>query len=188
MASRKPRRRAGGRSSSPQKKDQMPLIMGGAGLLVLIVILAVVNSGGSASDQEDDTAGNASASQPAQAQVPKSIIGSSSSKSGMTPDRPAPSLSQETLVKMEALYRKAKAVSDEGIRLGIAGDNMKKRAKQSEAKVFIDAAKSLVESHSLWFEEADMSGWEVPGIYVTMNKIYGKLSTLQKTVRMNGGK
>ena len=54
--------------------------------------------------------------------------------------------------------------------------------------VFIDAAKSLVESHNLWFEEADMSGWEVPGIYVTMNKIHGKLSTLQKTVRMNGGK
>ncbi len=187
MASRKPRRRSGGRSSSPKKKDQTPLIMGGAGLLVLIVILAVVNSGGSASDQEGDAAGNSSAKQPAQADAPKSIIGTSSSKSGMTPDRPAPSLSQDTLAKMQDLYRQAKAISDEGMRLGIAGDNKKKRAKQSEAKVLIDKAKSLVESHSSWFEEADMEGWAVPGVYVTMNKIYGKLSTLQKTVRMNGG-
>ena len=52
----------------------------------------------------------------------------------------------------------------------------------------IDAIKALIEGPSTWYEEADFGGWAIPAEYATMNKIYGKVSRLEKTIRMNGGK
>ena len=89
---------------------------------------------------------------------------------------------------MSALYSEAKALSDEGIKLQKSGEKMAGSAKQSAAKVKVDAIKDLIEVQSLWYEEADMDGWAIPGEYRAMNKIYAKLSRLEKTIRMNGGK
>ena len=179
--------RTGGRSSSSQKNNQMPLMLGGAGVLVLIVILVLSNKGGG--DDTNDSGSNPSATQPEkQSAAPSPELSMASAKSGKTPDRPAPALTQDTLNKMNELYAEAKAISDEGMKLLGQGNNMDSRTKQSEAKVKVDQIKSLIEAPSSWYEEADFGGWAIPAEYETMNKIYGKVSRLEKTIRMNGGK
>lgn len=190
MASRTPtRRRAGGRSSSrPQQNNQMPMIIGGVGLLVLIIILVMVNSGGG-DDDTNDTGGNAPAKQPAsQPEKLRSNVPVSGGAAGKSPDRPAPALTQDTLNKMADLLAEAKSISNSGFALLKEGKNMAARTRQSEAKVKIDQIKALIEEPSLWYEEADMGDWSIPAEYVAMNKLYSKMSTLQKTIRMQGGK
>lgn len=195
MASRtsSSRRAGSGRSSgrsSPQKNNQMPMILGGAGLLVVILALVMFNKGGG--DETPSNGGSSGGAKPAaQSSQPAPVavnVEMSAAKSGKTPERAAPPLTQETLTKMETLYAEAKAISDAGIKLQNSGQKMAGSAKQAEAKVKIDAIKALIEGPSGWYEEADFGGWAVPAEYATMNKIYGKVSTLEKTIRMNGGK
>ncbi len=190
MASRTPtRRRAGGRSSSRrQQNNQMPMIIGGAGLLVLILILVMFNSRGGGGDA-DDTGANAPAKQPAnQPEKPRSNVAVSGGLPGKSPDRPAPTLTQDTLNKMSDLLAEAKSISNSGFALLKEGKNIEARTRQSEAKVKIDEIKALIEEPTLWYEEADMGDWSIPAEYVAMNKLYGKLSTLLKTIRMQGGR
>lgn len=160
----------------------MPMIIGGVGVLVLIVILVMVNSGG---DDKNDTGGNAPAKQP---EKPRGSVPLPGASAGNTPDRPAPPLTQDTLDKMAKLLAEAKAISNSGFALLKDGKNMEARTKQSEAKVKIDQIKALIEEPSLWYEEADMGEWSIPAEYVAMNRLYSKMSTLQKTIRMQGGK
>lgn len=167
----------------------MPMIIGGAGLLVLILILVMVNSRGGGGDDIDDPGANAPAKQSAnQPEKPRSNVAVSGGSPGKSPDRPAPTLTKDTLNKMADLLAEAKSISNSGFALLKAGKNIEARTRQSEAKVKIDEIKALIEEPSLWFEEADMDGWSIPAEYVAMNKLYGKLSTLQKTIRMQGGK
>jgi hypothetical protein len=190
MASRtSTRRRAGGRSSSRrQQNNQMPMIIGGAGLLVLIIILVMVKSRGGG-DDADDTGANAPANQPAtQPEKPRSNVAVSGGLPGKSPDRPAPTLTQDTLNKMSDLLAEAKSISNSGFALLKEGKNFEARTRQSEAKVKIDEIKALIEEPTLWYEEADMDDWSIPAEYVAMNKLYGKLSTLLKTIRMQGGR
>lgn len=167
----------------------MPMILGGAAL-VLVLILVLVNSGGGGSDDDNnnnDSGGNTPAQQPAQ-RTPSPSVTVGSDTSGKTPDRAAPPLSQDMLSKMTSMYAEAKALSDEGIKLQKSGEKIAGSAKQSAAKVKVDAIKDMIEEQSLWYEEADMGGWAIPGEYTAMNKIYAKISRLEKTIRMNGGK
>tara|TARA_R110002096_G_scaffold358_15_gene2157 strand:- start:366 stop:860 length:495 start_codon:yes stop_codon:yes gene_type:complete len=164
------------------------MIIGGAGLLVLILILVMANSGGSG-DENNESGGTTPAKQPAnQPAKPRGDVPVAGSSAGKTPDRPAPPLSQATLGKMRDLLAEATAISDAGMKLLGQGENMESRRKQSEAKVKVDEIKDLIEKPSRWYEEADMGGWAIPGEYVTMNRLYAKLSKLEKRIRMQGGK
>jgi hypothetical protein len=166
----------------------MPMIIGGVGLLVLILILVIFNFRGGG-DDADDAGGNVLANQPAnQPEKPRSNVAVSGGSAGKSPDRPAPTLTQGTLNKMGDLLAQAKSISNSGFALLKEGKNIEARTKQSEAKAKVDEIKALIEEPSLWFEEADMGGWSIPAEYVAMNKLYSKLSTLQKTIRMQGGK
>ena len=166
------------------------MILGGAGLLVVILAMVMFNKGGG--DETPSSGGSSGGAKPAaQSSQPAPVavnVEMSAAKSGKTPERAAPPLTQETFTKMETLYAEAKAISDAGMKLLGEGKNMDSRAKQSEAKVKIDAIKALIEGPSTWYEEADFGGWAIPAEYATMNKIYGKVSRLEKTIRMNGGK
>lgn len=165
----------------------MPMIIGGVALVVLIVILVMANRGGG--EDTNDSGSNTPATQPSkQPAAPSNPLSMAGAKSGKTPDRPAPPLSEATLNKMNELLAEAQAISNAGMKLLGEGKNMESRDKQSEAKVKIDAIKAMIETQSEWYEEADLSGWAIPSEYATMNKIYGKVSSLQKTIRMNGGK
>lgn len=189
MASRSSsRRRAGGRSSSrSQQNNQMPMIIGGFVLLAVILIVWAISSGGD--DGTSGTGGSREASPVTkQPQKPRSNVAVSGGKSGQTPGRPAPALTQDMLNKMSDLLAQAKSISDSGFKLLKEGKNMEARTRQSEAKVKIDEIKKLIEEPSLWYEEADMDGWSIPPEYVALNRLYSKMSTLQKTIRMQGGK
>jgi len=163
------------------------MILGGVGVLVLIMLIVMANGGGDDDDEggNTDNQSNQPAKQP-EAPAPKVQLGSA--KAGKTPDRPAPALSQELLSKITGLYREAKAVSDEGIKLTKAGEREQGVAKQNEAKVKIDAIKAMIDDQLLWQEEADMGDWAQPPEYATLTNIYAKISRTQKSIRMNGGK
>ena len=187
MASRtRSRRRASGRSSSRNNSNQMPMVFGGLGVVVLIIIIAMANRGGGEVDADTD---NESTKQPEkQSETRKPRVQLSDAQRGKTPDRPAPPLTQETLSAVSKLLAEAKALSDEGIKMRLGGDNRGCRAKQSQAKVKIDQLKSMIETQSLWQEEADMGDWAQPAEYVTLANIYIKIGRTQKTIRMQGGK
>ena len=89
---------------------------------------------------------------------------------------------------MSDLLAEAKSISNSGFALLKEGKNFEARTRQSEAKVKIDEIKALIEEPTLWYEEADMDDWSIPAEYVAMNKLYGKLSTPLKTIRMQGGR
>ena len=112
----------------------------------------------------------------------------SAAKAGKTPDRPAPPLTAATLTRVRELLQEAKAISNDGVRERTAGNNMKARAKQSEAKKKIDELKLLIADASGWQEEADMGDWEQPGAYVTLGEIWSEMARLQKKIRMSGGR
>ena len=164
------------------------MIIGGVGLLVLILILVIANRGGGG-DEDNDGGGDTPAKQPAsQPQQQRSDVPVAGGAAGKTPDRPAPALSQATLGKMRDLLAEATEISNAGMKLRLAGENMPARKKQSEAKEKIDEIKNLIAGPSGWYEEADMGGWSIPGEYVTMNRLYAKLSKLEKQIRMQGGR
>ena len=87
-----------------------------------------------------------------------------------------------------ALVDEAKALNNDATRLRNAGDNRGARAKNSEAKRKIDAAIASIEAPSVWHEEAELEEWAMPAEYVTLGHLYGRISKLQKRIRMGGGK
>ena len=92
------------------------------------------------------------------------------------------------LQKANALVDEAKALNNDATRLRNAGDNRGARAKNSEAKRKIDAAIASIEAPSVWHEEAELEEWAMPAEYVTLGHLYGRISKLQKRIRMGGGK
>ena len=154
-------------------------------MLLLIVILTIYyrDSGNGA-----DKGGDPASTQPRTSSGVPPQPRMSSAKAGKTPGRPAPALTAATLSRVRELLQEAKAISNDGVRERTAGNNMKARAKQSEAKKKIDELKLLFADASEWQEEADMGDWEQPGAYVTLGKIWGEIARLQKKVRMSGGR
>jgi len=165
----------------------MPMIAAGVGVLVLVIF--IMSSGGGGGGEPDQGSEDQSTSQPTtQSQPAPANVRLANAQSGKAPGRPAPPLTQETLSKVRSLLAEAKALSDDGIRLRKTGDNMGCRKKQSEAKVKIDQLKAMIETQSLWQEEAEMGDWAQPAEYVTLGRIYAKIGMTEKTIRMQGGK
>ena len=164
------------------------MILGGLGAVVLGLFLLTSGGGGGGGGDEEESNDQSNRQPPQQSQPPTPSANMSSAQGGKAPGRPAPPLSQETLSKVRQLLAEAKTMSDDGIRLRKSGDNKGCRAKQSAAKVKIDQIKSMIETQSLWQEEAEMSDWAQPAEYVTLARIYVKIGTTEKTIRMQGGK
>jgi hypothetical protein len=163
------------------------MILGGLGVVALVIFL-LTSGGGGGGGGEDESNDQSNRQPPQQSQPPTPSANMSSAQGGKAPGRPAPPLSQETLSKVRQLLAEAKTMSDDGIRLRKSGDNKGCRAKQSAAKVKIDQIKSMIETQSLWQEEAEMGDWAQPAEYVTLARIYVKIGTTEKTIRMQGGK
>ncbi|MCA8974466.1 MAG: hypothetical protein KDC98_07075 [Planctomycetes bacterium] len=158
----------------------------GAGAIAIVIILVVMMRGGG--DEKADT--------PAVAPPAASPAGGASSapvqvgtpKAGKKPDRPAPELTQETLSKLDQLLAEAKTHYNEGVKKRTAGDNSGAREAQAKAKTLLDEWQALVATQLRWQEEAEMEGWEQPGTYDLLSRRYPKFSSLEKSVRMGGGK
>ena len=167
----------------------MPMILGGVAALGALVALIVFSqqSGG-----DDGGAGQQPAptkrAAPAANARPTTKLKTGAARAGKAPARPAPTLTAEMLQKANALVDEAKALNNEGTRLRNAGDNRGARAKNSEAKRKIDAAIASIEAPSVWHEEAELEEWAMPAEYVTLGHLYGRISKLQKRIRMGGGK
>ena len=168
----------------------MPLIASAAAILVLGLVVFLMNSqsgggdGGETSappEQRQPAAPSRSATQATQLKM-------GTATAGKTPDRPAPTLTNEMLQKANAMIDEAKELNNEGTKLRNAGDNRAARAKQSEAKRKIDEAKLLLAAPSAWQEEADLEGWAMPAEYVTLANLYVRIAKYQKRIRMAGGK
>ncbi|MFN3243147.1 MAG: hypothetical protein ACE37K_16725 [Planctomycetota bacterium] len=168
----------------------MPLILGGVGALVLVVVLVMLNSksGDDDKDTGDGQTQQQPAKQPARLVGPKTELKMGSAKAGKTPDRPAPTLTQEMLQKAAGVIQEAKVLNNEGVRLRSAGDNQGSRAKNSEAKSKLDQVKEMLDAPLTWQEEADLEGWSMPAEYSALGNLYGELSKLEKRIRMGGGK
>jgi len=168
----------------------MPLILGGVGALLLIVVLVMLNSkSGGDDDQQGDNQQNQQ--QQAKPEPKKSApmpLKTGSAKAGKTPDRPAPTLTNEMLAKANGMIEEAKALNNEGVKLRNGGDNKAARAKQAEAKRKLDECIAFLEVPALWQEEADLEGWAMPAEYVTLGHLYVRIAKYQKRIRMSGGK
>lgn len=168
----------------------MPLILGGVGALVLVLVLVMLNS--KSGDDDNNDGDNQQQQQPAKQPTkpvgPKTQLKMGSAKAGKTPDRPAPTLTQEMLQKAATLIQEAKVLNNEGVKLRSSGDNKGSRAKNSEAKRKLDEVKSMLDAPLTWQEEADMEEWAMPAEYTALGNLYGQLSKLEKRIRMGGGK
>ena len=167
----------------------MPMILGGVaalGALVALIVFSQQSGGdeGGAAQQPAPTKRSA----PASTATPTTRLKTGAARAGKTPARPAPTLTAEMLQKANALVDEAKALNNDGTRLRNAGDNRGARAKNSEAKRKIDAAIASIEAPSVWHEEAELEEWAMPAEYVTLGHLYGRISKLQKRIRMGGGK
>ncbi len=190
MSSRTPPRpRTGGRAPLPvrsaPKSNPMPLILGGVGLLVVVILLVVMSQGGK-KPAAAPTPTPAAQPKPAHQAAPTQVA-AGAAKAGKTPTKPAPALTQETMQKAATLLDAANALFNEGVKLRTGGDNTGARAKQSEAKDKIDEIKTLLAAPLRWQEDADLEDWAMPAIYASLGTFYGKVSSLEKKVRMSGG-
>ena len=162
----------------------MTVMIGAIAVVVVIVLVVMMKGGG---DKKEEPKKDPAPVAAAPAPVPAAGT-AGTAKAGKTPGRPAPALTQETLGKLDELMAKAKAAYNEGSTKRTAGDNDGARAKQAEAKVHLDQWKELVAAQLVWQEEAQMGDWAQPAEYPTLEKKFGPFATLEKTVRMGGGK
>lgn len=176
--------------SSSSGSNSMPMILGGVGVLVVVVVLVMMNSGsGGKPDPAPETAQpKPAAAAPAGQPAAPAPVELASAKTGKTPSRPAPTLTQDMLGKVRSLTATAGALFNEGVKLRNGGDNAGARDKQAQAKDTLDQVQSLLKDQLLWQEEAQMEGWAQPAEYITLEREYGATMTLTKKVRMQGGK
>lgn len=172
---------------SAPKSNPLPLILGGLGLLVVVIVLVVMSQSGGKGGATPAPA-KPPAANGKQPHVPAATsVPTGSAKAGKTPTTPPPALTQDTLQKAASLLDEAKTLCNDGVRLRNSGDSTGASAKQSEAKVKIDAIKSLLAAPLRWQEEADLEGWAMPAEYTALGTFYGSVSSLEKKVRMSGG-
>ncbi|MCA8953461.1 MAG: hypothetical protein KDE27_28370 [Planctomycetes bacterium] len=164
------------------------MIMIGAAAVAIVVVIFLIMPGGG--DDSGKTSGGdskpavADKSTPLQAQP----ASAGTAKTGKTPARPAPPLSQETLTKLDELLAAAKVHYNAGVTARNAGNNAEARAEQAKAKEQLDQWEQLVEAQLRWQEEAEMEEWAQPAEYDLLTRRYPQFSKLQKSVRMGGGK
>ena len=168
----------------------MPLVLSAGAILLLVLVVAMLNSqsGGDEGGEAQDPPEQRQPAAPSRSAPQATQLKMGTATSGKTPDRPAPTLTNEMLQKANAMIDEVKALNNEGTRLRNAGDNRAARAKQSEAKRKIDEVKALLEAPSAWQEEADLGGWAMPAEYVTLANLYVRIAKYQKRIRMAGGK
>lgn len=165
----------------------MPLILGGIGGLAVLIVVVVMMTSKSGDAGDGDGGNQPAAKQPAQPAASSVAMPKAAAKDGKTPDRPAPPLTNQMLKDALGLLDEAKSLSGEGLELRKAGNNMECREKMSQAKVKIDAIKTMLDPALTWQEEADMEGWAQPASYTQLGYLWAKLSPIEKMVRMQGG-
>lgn len=187
MASRtSPRSGRSSRSSSPAKSSNTAvLVIGGAGVAVVGLLVVLLSDGGNQKPSAEAPPGKpAAAVAPAQAAAPAAR---EPARSGKTPGKPAPALTDAMLQQARGLLAEAKALCNEGVAARTAGDNQEARSKQALAKDKLDQIKAMLAAPAIWQEEAQLGDWAQPAEYVALEKLYNEVSKLEKQVRMSGG-
>jgi hypothetical protein len=174
------------RSSSAAKSSNTPVLaIGGAGVVVVGLLVILLSNGGNQKPAAEVPSGKpAVAGSPTPASSPAAR---ETARSGKTPGKPAPALTEAMLQQARGLLAEAKALCNEGVAARTAGDNQGARSKQSLAKDQRDQIKGLLAAPALWQEEAQLGDWAQPAEYVALEKLYNEVSKLEKQVRMSGG-
>lgn len=194
MAQRSPSRSGrSSRSASPSSSNATAMLFGGIAVAVVAVLLVVMSRGGD--DAATGTGGTTSGAAPGSRSpappanltpAPQPGATSFAAKAGKPPGRPAPPLDAATLDQCRKLLAEAKAISDEGVKLRMAGDNEQARARQSVASDKIEEVKRLTATAWLWQEEAELGEWALPAEYVNLAQLYDRLGPLENQVRRGG--
>ncbi len=168
------------------------MLFGGVGIAVVVVLIVVMSRGGGDASDANTTGANAAAKSstappPTLTPAPSPAGATLAAKPGKTPARPAPPLSQALLDQCGTLLAEAKALSNEGVKLRLAGNNAEARAKQSAASDKLERIKELTATPWSWQEEAELGDWALAAEYVRLGALYTEVGKLENQVRKGGG-
>jgi hypothetical protein len=167
------------------------MLFGGVAVVVVVILLVVMNRGGDGAANGEPAKATPGAAErpgtPPANPTPAPAAGTFAAKAGKTPGRPAPPLAQTLLDQCFALLAQGKALSNEGVKLRLAGDNEQARAKQSAASDKVEEIKRLTTTNWAWQEEAELGDWALPAEYVRLGSLYTEIGKLENQVRKGGG-
>jgi hypothetical protein len=164
------------------------MLFGGIGVAVLIGVLVMMSDGGNKASSEDSRKPAPTNPVSVPAAAPAAAPVNSSAKSGKTPAEPPPTLTAAMLGQARELEAKMKAYYNEGSSARTSGDNAAAREKQALAKQTYDEIEKLLQPALLWQEKADLNDWAQPAEFVELAKFFNGVASLNKRVRMGGGK
>jgi hypothetical protein len=179
------RRRAGESNGNPALIAGV--VFGGLALVLVIAWAAMASgskapsgkSGSQTSTKTDDTTTNqstATAPQPLPASAPRA---------GKTPDRPAPPLTAELFAELDAHYEVAKNHWNDALRAKNVGDHGTFADEAHAGWDAIEKLENAMSDQTYWLEEADLSGWELPGSYVTLQEKLATFDKLRQRIKKN---
>lgn len=160
-------------------------IGGGAVLLVALGIWALNRESGSSSGKlpaagRQPATEDAVADKEPAAQVPAV---KAEGHPGKTPDFPAPEIQEADLAKAEALYAEARNLDIQARKAQKSGDHSTFNRLINDAWDRLEQIGPLIQRYEDWFEEADLSGWAMPGSYVGYRRRMEKIDKLRGRIR-----
>lgn len=165
------------------------MVMVGAAAIAIVIILVVMMRNPGKDENENSDVQKPAVTQPdGNKTSPDSSPPKGRPRTGGTPDRAAPALTNETFTRLDEILADAKKHYNEGVTRRNAGDNTGAREAQAKAKTLLDQWENLIRGALDWQEEADMDDWAQPAEYEILTRKYTSFSSLQKMVRMGGGK
>ncbi|MEO0480012.1 MAG: hypothetical protein AAF196_11060 [Planctomycetota bacterium] len=101
-------------------------------------------------------------------------------RAGSTPDRPAPALNEAIFSQVNEFYEEAKQLRNEGQTARQAGNTGEFRRLYNEALDKLrEGLEMIPEDALLWYDEADLEGWAIPGAYVAYEQWSAKWVKLE---------
>ena len=104
-------------------------------------------------------------------------------KPGKPPTKAPPTLETATLTAADELYNKAKTLDLDARKAQAAGDQQKFNTLINDSWETLTKLDKHLEPYTNWLEEADMEGWEMPGIYRQLQRRFNQYDKLKGRVR-----
>ncbi|MCB9870242.1 MAG: hypothetical protein H6836_01285 [Planctomycetes bacterium] len=181
-ARRSSQSRSGARRAAPAP-NYMPIIVGGVVVVgVLIVVLSMMSSKTEAPKPKPKTpAAKTEPEKPAaKSSLPEPAM---QAKPGKPPTKAPPTLETATLTAADELYNKAKTLDLDARKAQAAGDQQKFNTLINDSWETLTKLDKHLEPYTNWLEEADMEGWEMPGIYRQLQRRFNQYDKLKGRVR-----
>ena len=144
----------------------MPLVLSAGAILLLVLVVVILNSqsGGDDGGEAPAPAEQRQPAAPSRSAPQATELKMGSATSGKTPDRPAPTLTNEMLQKANAMIDEVKALNNEGTRLRNAGEKLER--KNLDFIVANDVSSPEVgmdsDDNAVTILARDGRSWEVP--------------------------